>query len=249
VREGDECGSAEEHGEECDGGVRQLMKVVRSLSVAELSALAVFILSSLLMVIKILILNEIPSSVEWLHQLSPVGDSVLTSLMAGCVFFFVVNALFDRSEFGRIRPWMKIKFQQVAGQYEAMIRDMAKEANVKIPDDDVFLIDLNMLLELLNPNVPAPLIVNRQGHHANWIGLMRYYSNRSRRFLDSIERRSSLLRSDSLRLIDRVYDSPFFGQIDMVDTPIRNENMKFMISSLSRHRDLMCEVRDHADSL
>jgi hypothetical protein len=224
------------------------MKVAKSLSVAERSALAVFMLSSLVVAIKILVLNATPAPIEWLHQLSPVGDSVLTSLLAGCVFFFVVNALFDRSEFGKIRPWMKIKFQQVAGQYEAMIYDMARDANVQIPDD-VFLIDLDALLDALNPNALAPLIVNQQGHQASWIGLMRHYADRSRSFLDKIERRSSILRSESLILIDRVYDSPFFGQIDMVATPIRNENLKFMISSLIKHRDLMREVKDHAEAL
>jgi hypothetical protein len=225
-----------------------VLKVVRSLNVAERSALAVFIASSSVMVIKLLILNETPSPVAWLGRLSPMGDSVLTSLSAGSLFFLIVNALFDRSEFSRIRPWMQLKFRQLAGQYEGMIRDMASHANVEIPDD-VFLIDLEAVLNNLNPNGSAPLIINRQGDHADWIGLMRYYANRARRLLDRIERRSSLLRSDSLELIDRVHDNSFFGQIDNVETPIRNEDLNFLTSSLSKYRDLMREVKSHAEFL
>lgn len=67
-----------------------MMKVVRSLNLAERSALAVFIASSLVMVIKLLILNETPSLAIWLNRLSPMGDSVLTSLSAGSLFFLVV---------------------------------------------------------------------------------------------------------------------------------------------------------------
>ena len=228
--------------------MKLLRRIFSRLNVAELAALIVFAASSAAMVVKALWLNDVPAPVDWLHRLSSMGDSVLTSLIAGSSFFLVVNALFERSEFSRIRPWMQMKFRQAAGQYEGMIRDMANAADVEIPDD-VFSIDLEAVLDRINPNESAPLIINRQGDHANWIGLMRYYANRARGYLQRIESRSTLLRSDSLEILDRAHDCSFFSQIDNVQTPIRNTNLEFLRSSLGNYCDVMREVRDHADLL
>lgn len=217
-------------------------------NVAERAALIVLVVTVVAMAGKSLYLNDVPAPFPWLAKLSGMGDSVLTSLIAGSLFFLIVNVLFDRAEFGRVKPVLQTRFRQVAGQYEGLIRDMAAAANVDIPDD-VYAIDIDAVLDRLNPNDAAPIIGNRQGDHLNWIGAMKYWANRSRMFLGKIERRSNLLKAESLELLDRVHDCPYFGQLDSVTMPIRNTNFDFMRSTLGRYRDLLREVKSHADSL
>lgn len=218
------------------------------LNVAERAALTVLTITVLAMTAKSLWLNDVPAPFEWLAKLSGMGDSVFTSLIAGSLFFLIVNVLFDRAEFGRVRPVLQMRFRQVAGQYEGLMRDMAAAANVEILDD-VYAIDIDTVLDRLNPNDAAPIIANLQGDHLNWIGAMKHWSNRARMFLGKIERRSNLLRADSLELLDRVHDCPYFGQVDSITTPISNTNFEFMRSTLTRYRDLMSEVKAHAELL
>jgi hypothetical protein len=218
------------------------------LNVAESAALAVLVISVLAMMVKSLWLNDVPAPYEWLAKLSVMGDSVFTSLIAGSLFFLIVNVLFDRAEFARVRPVLQMRFRQVSGQYEGLMRDMAAAANVEILDD-VYAIDIDTILDRLNPNDTAPIIANLQGDYLNWIGAMKHWSNRARMFLGKIERRSNLLTADSLELLDRVHDSPYFGQVDSITTPIRNTNFEFMRSTLTQYRDLMSEVKAHAELL
>jgi hypothetical protein len=220
----------------------------RSFNVAERAALSVFLTTLATMVVKSLWLNNLPAPCEWLAKLSPTGDSVLTSLIAGSLFFLVVNVLFERSEFSRVRPMLKTRFLQVAGQYEGMVRDMANAADVDIPED-VLAVDIKAVLLGLNPNDPAPILANLQGDYLTWLGAIQHWVGRTRKFLSIIERRSNLLKTDSLELLDRVHDSPFFGQVDMFIFPIRNTNLEFLTSSLTRYRDLMREIKAHAEAL
>ncbi len=221
-------------------------RILSKLNVAERAALVVLIITLITMTLKTLWLNDIPAPIGWLNKLSGMGDSVLTSLIAGSLFFLTVNVLFDRAEFSRVRPILRLRFQQVAGQYEGLIRDMAAAANVDI-SEDIYEMDIDIILSQLNPNEASPILANLQGEYLNWIGAMKHWAGRARMFLGKIERRSGLLKSDSLELLDRVHDCPYFSQLDSVTTPIGNTDFDFMRSTLSRYRDVMREMRSHAE--
>lgn len=220
----------------------------RSFNIAEKAALSVFLTTLVTMIVKSLWLNSLSAPHEWLAKLSSTGDSVLTSLIAGSLFFLVVNVLFERSEFSRVRPTLQMRFRQVVGQYEGMIRDMANSAGIDIPED-VLSLDVGEVLIRLNPNDASPILANLQGDYLTWLGAIQHWVGRTRNFLSKIERRSNLLKTDSLEMLDRIHDSPFFGQVDAFVSPIRNTNLEFLTSSLTRYRDLMRDVKQHAEAL
>lgn len=139
----------------------------------------------------------------------------------------------------------------VAGQAEGLLRDLIKQAGKAFEPDTITRDELHEVCQKINPNGQAPLVVDQAPgggfRHANWLGLMAHWRQRSRQFTEDLRFFDQHLDREHLGLLADVEQCSYFVQLGHVQgTGVGNADLSWLASSIWEYVQLARRLRDYA---
>ena len=140
----------------------------------------------------------------------------------------------------------------IVGQAEGLLRDLSKEAGETIEPESMTREQLEEICKRVNPNGRAPLVVggNPQagGRHANWLGMMTNWRDRSRRFTEDLRVFDQFLDREHFGLLADIEQCSYFNQLEHLGGGggVRNGDLSWLASSIWEYAEAARRLRDYA---
>lgn len=139
----------------------------------------------------------------------------------------------------------------IAGQAEGMLRELGKASQRTVELDTIDRSTLDELCQAVDPNAPAPIILGgdpQQGwQYGSWLFYLNYWRQRSHRFFEDIAPFFSFLEAEHMVLLTQVDQCSYFRQLDMlVNTPIRNQDVSWLASTIWDYIQLARQLKTYA---
>jgi len=194
-------------------------------STADKSAAVLAVFATALFILKKSWLDFISSPTPLLGYLGIIAEGAMASLVAGSVFFLVVNRLFEIRERAIIEPWIHKKAAFIVGQFDSVVQEISKASNVTLGPNPSEL-DFQNALSKITYGSNAPLM-NLAMHHTTWPVYFKHQMDRSRRAIGNLVDRLRFLTADEVKAVSEVEDHHFFYLVDTLAVlPINpNQNL------------------------
>ena len=215
----------------------------RKWSLADKSAVVVACVSAILFLFKRGVLDQVPAPLSLLVDFGIVAEGALASLIAGSIFFLVVNRLHEIRERSVLQPWISKKAQFIVGQFDSMVMEVAKASGVALTIDSTEQ-DYKAALSAILATSSAPL-VNFAGQPYHWPIYFKHQADRAKGALAGILDRMTFLTAEEVRTFSEIEDHHFFYIVEtLATTPFSpTANLGFLASSFEKFARSICPLR------
>lgn len=170
----------------------------------------------------------------------------------------LANAIKTIASVTREDPVDKILYERtknVVGQAQGLFNELLKASGLfeQTSSENDLIQSFRVLTEAscqeictkVNPNIDAPLLIgNRNG---TWVEYMKHWRGRSKKFTDQILEFSPFLKREHLAILTRIEHSPYFTQLDFLDSKVGNQTLEWISTSLWKYFRLVLELNTYAE--
>ena len=175
------------------------------------------------LIIKILILNQIPAAFVGAQQLGMVVEGVLASVFASYVFYLMIVHRKEVDDLRAVHPFVKRQAQAIAGRCKAMILEFSNASQIDLHFDTFTEQNLRAALEKINPNDDAPLIIGPNLEHAKWFQYPLENISATEERIERIYKHAKYIDARVLSVLSEIGDSHYIHFLKIV-----NFNTQFM---------------------
>ena len=188
--------------------------MIKNWSLADKSATLLALSAILLFVVKRTWLDLCVAPVALFVPVGLIVEGAISSLVAGSVFFLVVNRLSETKERAIIDPWITKKKAFIVGQYDAIIGEVSKASGISLSVESSqadFLVAFSAILV----NSSAPL-VNFVGTPFTWMPYFKYQLDRMQFSISSLLNRGWFLSATEILEISELEDHHLFSMVNSI---------------------------------
>jgi len=183
-------------------------------------------ISLALLVLKALVLNQIPGAFAGAQEVGALVDSILTSIVASYVFFVMVVHWPSVRDRMLVRPHVARHSRQVVRFCRQQLAALAGATGTTLEFEALSADELRKAFRATNPNATAPMVFFPGNQTATWIQYLEHHVERS---LTSIARTLSnvqFIEARLVQLLTSIEDSSYFMQMRLVGSaPMRNTDL------------------------
>jgi len=221
--------------------IRFISTAPRLLNILALSSLV-------LLIFKIIELNDIKELFNGAYELGVILETILSSILASYIFYMVVVHLKEFKDRKYIYPLILKWTNIVVGCCITQLREIGEASNISIDLNNVTEQSLKTAFGKINPNNQAPLLLGFPGTYANWIQYMLYYKRRTKSNIEKIVSQILFIESKLFSKVLDVDDCLHFSRIEEVSAmPLKNTDISFMASSFYKYCVLCKELKGLID--
>lgn len=192
------------------------MKIWRLLRSAPASANILVAVASVLLLIKILVLNAIPKMFNGAYELGLVAEAVLSSVIASYVFYFIVVHIPRVQDKGSLRPYLQKYIHAVIRDCFSQIKELSKEAGTNLNPNSFTRSELSEAFASINPYSDAPLLVGyNDTKHVNWFQYLLNYKTTTSKSIRRLLAQLLYLDADILATLVAIDDCAHFVVVDV----------------------------------
>lgn len=186
--------------------------------------LAVTALAAL--VVKALILNQLPAPVAQVYDLGVIADAVLASIVASYIFYLLVVHLKESNDRATLAPYLDRHTNRVVGDCESQLSELAKASGTALSLDTLTSADVTKALSAIAPYSNAPLILAPANTYANWFQYFDHHRTRSKDSIARVFAQIVYLEARRVSLLAAIDDSSHFAFISqMLHSKVSNPNL------------------------
>jgi len=187
--------------------------------------------SVVLLIVKILILNDIKELFGGAYELGVIVEAILASILASYIFYMVVVHIKEYNDRKYIYPLILKWANRILGDCINQLNEISKASGVSLDLNNVTENAINSAFSKINPNSQAPLLLVFPNTHANWIQFMLYHRKRTKNNSEKLISQMLFVESELVSKVVEVDDCSHFCQLENVAAaPINNTNISFMAS-------------------
>ena len=200
-----------------------------------------------LLVLKALVLNQMPGAFTGAQALGALADAILTSVVASYIFFVIVVHLPNARDRQLVRPHVARHANHVVAFCRQQLNALGSATSTTLNFDSLSRDELRAAFQATNPNAPAPMVFSPGNQAASWIQYLEHHVEKS---LTSIARTLSnvqFIEARLVQLLTSIEDSSYFLQMRLIgSTPVRNTDLSvwaepfFRYCALCKELELYC---------
>ena len=200
------------------------------------------LLSIIVLILKILFLNNLPALFHGAEALGVIVEAVLASIIASYVFYLIVVHLKELSDKKVIYPLVLKWSNLVVGDCSSQLAAISKESGVYLKLDDITEKKVKDAFSKLHPFGEAPLLLGATDIYATWIQFLLWHRNRTNKYINKILSQIIYVESEIISKVVEIDDCSHFSQIEAVNGSglIKNIDISFM-GSLFYKYCLLCK--------
>jgi hypothetical protein len=173
---------------------------------ANRSASIFTLLSTVLLGIKIFLLNSIPAFSGVVYELGVVLDGLLISIIASYIFYLFTVHLKELNTKRLTYPYLYRKTFFVISECEKILRDIERQANMELMLDEITSEELKFALSKISFDSSAPLKIGPI--QANWKQYLDYHEDRTKNIVSQLFSRIGFLEPEHIVMLDAIQESP-----------------------------------------
>ena len=179
-----------------------------------------------LLVVKALVLNQLPGAFGGAQELGVLVDAILTSIVASYIFFVMVVHLPTARDRLLVRPHVALHANQIVVFCRQQLNAFAGATNAALTFDLLSPDELAAAFRATSPNAAAPMVFFPGNQPATWIQYLEHHVERS---LTSISRTLSnvqFIEARLVQLLTSIEDCSYFLQMRLVGSaPVGNTDL------------------------
>ena len=219
------------------------IEVKRYWSLADKAALFLSVASTTTFVVKHSYLDHVAAPIGVFFDVGQIVDGAISSLVAGSIFFLVVNRLAEIKDREILDPWIRKKKLFIVGQFDSAVAEIAKTSQIHL-DLDSSELDFAAALGGIQANSNASLM-NFQVQWMTWLPYFKYQLDRMKKGISDLLNNGRFLTASEMRLLCELDDHHLSPMIDAVlSAPLNpKSNLSFCASSFHGLGGLLRELR------
>jgi len=132
------------------------------------------LISTILLLLKVIFLNQVPAPVTWFVEVGVIIEAILSSVIASYFFYLIVVHKQRLDEKSSIDPIVFNLLKTVVGNVEKSITELSKASGTHVDFSTISEPDLNKIMAKVNPFSTAPLVLLPALNKSNWL---EYFEN------------------------------------------------------------------------
>ena len=185
-----------------------------------------------LLVLKALILNQMPGAFAGAQELGALADSILTSIVASYIFFVMVVHLPSARDRLLVRPHVARHANQVVQFCRQQLNALGNATSTTLDFDSLSPDELHAAFLATNPNSPAPMVFFPGNQTATWIQYLEHHVERSVTSISRTLSNAQFIEARLVQLLTSIEDSSYFLQMRLVGSaPLRNTDLSVWAKS------------------
>lgn len=223
------------------------MKLIELVRTASCEANALAAGAATLLVVKILLLNRVPSLFLGFYDLGVIIEAILASVVASYVFYLLVVHVKEQSDREVLRPYVEKHTKRIIGECKAQINEISRTSLIPIDLDTLAEADLRSALSRIPPHSDAPLLISAHSNqHANWFQFFVHHQDRSRSSIRKLLDQLPFLDATHVQILTEVDDcSHFAGLIYLRDAKVSNSDLTVWAKPFYEYCQLCKKLNSH----
>ncbi len=206
------------------------------------------LVSTTLLIIKILYLNNIPEFFNGAEDLGVIFEAILTSIIASYFFYIIVVHLKEFNDKRIIYPLILTWSRIMVGTCTSQLNEISKKTEFSLNLDGITEEVVKSAFRKINPYDIAPLMVDSV--KATWIQFLFYNKKRTNNYSSKVLTQMIYIESEFISKIVEIDNCPYFGLIESVSNSghMNNTDISFMASSFYKYCLLCQELKVLTDN-
>jgi alkylhydroperoxidase/carboxymuconolactone decarboxylase family protein YurZ len=182
----------------------RLLRFVRS-AYPEANALGAASAAGLL--IKLLVLNELPEAFDGAYELGVVAESIMVSVLASYVFYLLVVHAKEASDRAILKPYVEKHSRTVVGRCKAQLADLSQASTRPLLLSGVTAEEIAESFSHIAPTAKAPLLLLVDPPmHANWLQYFGEHAQRSKESIRKLFDQLPFLDAELVKILTEIDD-------------------------------------------
>lgn len=223
--------------------LKRFAKLIRT---ASPHANALTTISTLLLLLKLFVLNRFPAAFFGAYELGILTEAILTSIIASYIFYLVVVHLKEQTDRDILQPYVEKHAKRIIGDCVSQLNGFSEASEVKLTLDELTQQDVENALSKIPPYSQAPLIISPTNQHANWFQYFTYHEKRTKDSIRKLLNQLPFLDVTLVSLITSIDDSPHFTQLNiLLEVHVNNSDMTAWASTFFDYCILCRQLNTH----
>ena len=207
--------------------------------------------SAILLLLKILIFNQLPSIILGAYELGIIFEAILASVIASYIFYLLVVHLKEIDDKIIIQPYLQRQLNAVLGSCTAQLNEISKTSGIKLELSGLTKDGVNSAFTKISPYSNAPLLISVQpNQYANWFQYFTHYENRTKQGIRKLLDQLPFLDASLVSAIAQIDDCSHFSTISFVlSNRVRNEDLSAWSSTFFDYAILCKDLRNCVERL
>ncbi|MGZ8222808.1 MAG: hypothetical protein ACXWT0_14270 [Methylobacter sp.] len=224
------------------------MHIFKLLRTASPEANFLAIVSSSLLLLKILVFNRLPEIFIGAYQLGLIVEAILGSVVASYIFYIIVVHIKEQKDKAIVHPYIKKHAERVVVICQAQIREIGKASGINLELDTISRIDVEAAFKKITSNCPVPLLITLPSD-ADWFQYFFHYSKRTKSSIQRLLDQLPFLDAKLVSLLTAIDDCSHFNRLDMLSiSKICYEDLSWMATKFYDYCELCKELNEHMES-
>lgn len=160
--------------------VETQLKIFKLIKSASPQANILLVSSTLLLLLKILVLNKFEPLFTGAYAIGLIVEAILASVIASYVFYLIVVHLKEINDRETIAPYIAKQTNRVILSCKGQVAAFSNTANTELAFNTLSKEELELALKKIPPYSEAPLSFGLNQKNANWFQYFEYESKRTR---------------------------------------------------------------------
>jgi hypothetical protein len=165
------------------------------------------LLSTVLLLVKIIVLNRIVEPIRFLYEVGIVFEGVLASVLASCVFYLIVVHLKETMDkhiiYSIVTPWAS----KVIQDCKLQLVEFTRETGIEMIFEKLTQANIDEAFKKINPENER---IFSLGNKANWIQYLYNSTEHSKRYIKKIESQLIFLQASLVSLLMNIDECGHF---------------------------------------
>ena len=193
------------------------------------------LVSLVLLILKVLVLNDIREPVPGMAALGTVAEAILASIVAGYAFYVMSVHLGEVKARRALAPFVGEWAQNMVRACQDQLTAVSQSSGSALTVDEATEDTLRLIFEKLNPTDISPA-VTIDGRPLNWMQFFRSHRLDSKRYSDKIYLQLAHCDPVFVGHVNAIENSQLFKMLDVLpNNPIAHASMEFLVQSFTRY--------------
>lgn len=202
--------------------------------------------SGVVLLVKVILLNRLPTPVPFFQELGGVFEAVLASIVASYIFYILVVHLPELRERDLVEPYILSHARSIVKRFEGDLSELTRATGQDWIARSRSEVDLHDLLKSLDPNGLAPLQIGRA--QANWLQYFGLRTAESSIHFRKIFAQARFVPAELLVRLTRVDDSPISSIISTISSGgFQTGDLGWLSSFYFEYCDSCWELKKYLD--
>ena len=191
------------------------------------------------LLLKFLLLTQMPIHLEWVRSLMELFQDVMVSIVASYIFFFFVVHIKEHADKKVVSPYIEKHTKRVVGECISQLSDIAQGSGINLKLDDLNQERVTSAFLKINPTSNAPLMFFPPNGYANWLQYFQFHNSRSKESINRVLAQFTFLEAKHVSLLVSIDDCLHFQMMNhMQNHQITNADMSAFASTFFEYCQL-----------